>query len=334
MKKVLYVIVGLIAIYLILCLFGPKEMNIERSTTVNAKPEVLVPMLGDLKFFHEKWSPWSELDPNMQVTYEGSAGAVGHLYKWSGNDDVKSGSIVIDSMLPRRVVQTLTFGEGDMKSKAWFTVVPEGEGSLVTWGMFGETPFLFRAMALFMNMEKMVGDHYEKGLAKLKSVVESTAQEAPKAAYEVKEMNWDEKTFVGKRSVVTFDKIGAFFGENLGKILEELKKNKVEPQMAPLGIFWKYDESKGETDMAAAMCVPNGTKLKGYEQWVTPATKVLMVEYYGDYAKTMPAHMAIDEYMKKNNLTQSMVIEEYANDPAEVKDTAKWLTNIYYVLNK
>lgn len=332
MKKVVYVIVGLIALYLILCLFGAKELSVTRSITINAKPEKLIPLLADLKFFNEKWSPWTEKDPNMKVEYEGTRGAVGYKYKWSGNSEVRSGSMAVDSILPNRVVMALVFGEG-MHTRAWFDVIPEGEGSKVTWSIYAKTPFIFRAMHIFFNMEKNVGGDFEKGLEKLKQLAESMPEEEPKAAYEVKELEWPEKTFVGKRTTISTDKITAFYGENLPVIFAELGKNKIQPEMAPLGIFWSYDEQKQEADMAAALCVPAGTKLKGFEQWVVPASKVLHIAYYGDYSKVGPAHTTMDEYMKKNNLVQSLVIEEYANDPAKT-DTANWLTNIYYVIKK
>jgi effector-binding domain-containing protein len=333
MKKVLYVVIGLIVVYLILCIAGPKQVKVERSTVVNAPTTLVMKQLGDLPFFQEKWSPWRDMDPNMTYTYSGTPNTVGHKYNWEGNDDVGKGSLEITAITQDSIIQNLHFEDmGD--SKTYFTVKGDDKSSNVTWGMEMKPPFLFRAMALFMNMQKMVGDHYEKGLASFKQLVESMPKEQTGTAYEVKEVQWDEKTFVGKRQVVTFDKIPAFFGENLGRIMGDLGKNKIEPMMAPLGIFWSFDEQKQETDMAAAICVPNGTKLSGYEQWVVPASKVLHVAYYGDYSKSMAAHMSIDEYMKKNNLTQSYVIEEYANDPAEVKDTAQWLTNIYYVINK
>ncbi len=44
--------------------------------------------------------------------------------------------------------------------------------------MFGEHGFIEKAMCLVMNGDKMIGDQFEKGLASLKSVVESKAGQA------------------------------------------------------------------------------------------------------------------------------------------------------------
>ena len=332
MKKVLYVIIGLLAVYLILCLVGKSEAKVERSVTINASVDAVKAAISDHKVFHDSWSPWTEKDPDAKMTYEGEAGKPGHKMSWDSQvKDVGKGSMTLNGFNGDSILQTLHFDDfGD--SKVYHIVKSENNMVNVTWGMQSQTPFFFRGMMMFMNMDAMIGPDYEKGLNKLKTYLESMPAAPAAANYEVKELDWTAKTFVGKKSVVTFDKIASFYGENLGKIMGELGKNKIEPNMAPLGIFWTFDEQKQQTEMAAAISVPTGTKLKGYEVWDVPASKVLHVVYYGDYSKTMPAHAAIGEYMKKNNMQQSLVIEEYANDPQEVKDTAQWITNIYYIL--
>jgi effector-binding domain-containing protein len=331
MKKVLYVIIGLVVIYLILCLVGPKEATVVRSATINAPVDVVKMKMADLKFFQEQWSPWSERDPQMKVTYLGEMGQPGYGYSWTGNKEVGTGTLQITGVSGDSLLQKLTL-EGMGDSKMFLVVNGKDAGTNVTWGIDMDFGFFGRGVMLFMPMDKMMGADFESGLGKLKKAIESMPAEPVAATYDVKELQWDEKTFVGKKELVAFDKISEFYGTNLGKIMGELGKNKIEPQMAPLGIFWTFDEQKQQTEMAAAIAVPKGTKLKGYETWNVPASKVLHIVYYGDYAKSMAAHMAMDEYMTKNNLQQSLVVEEYANDPGEVKDTAQWITNIYYIL--
>lgn len=52
-----------------------------------------------------------------------------------------------------------------------FTFEPEGDQTVVTWSMFGQNNFMAKAIGLFMDCEKMVGDQFEQGLANMKSVV-------------------------------------------------------------------------------------------------------------------------------------------------------------------
>ena len=43
----------------------------------------------------------------------------------------------------------------------------------MTWSLTGTRNFMFKAVGLFMNMDKMVGSQFEEGLAQLKSVAEA-----------------------------------------------------------------------------------------------------------------------------------------------------------------
>jgi hypothetical protein len=42
----------------------------------------------------------------------------------------------------------------------------------VTWAMHGPMPFISKIMCVFIDMDKMVGSDFEKGLADLKKVSE------------------------------------------------------------------------------------------------------------------------------------------------------------------
>jgi ribosomal protein S11 len=54
-----------------------------------------------------------------------------------------------------------------------FTTTPTVEGAKVTWAMDGRNGFLAKAFAMVMDMDKMVGGDFERGLANLKTVVEA-----------------------------------------------------------------------------------------------------------------------------------------------------------------
>jgi len=332
MKKVLYVIFGLVVLYFILCVVGPSEMLVTRSVNVKADGNLVKAQLADLKFFQEKWSPWSEKDPNMKVSYIGEMGKTGYGYKWEGNDEVGKGTLEFVAVNGDSLIQKLTF-EGMGDSKTFYVVTNENEGTKLTWGIQFDVDFFGRGMMLFMNMDNMMGADFEKGLSKFKAAVESMPAPVSQTAYEVKEINWEEKTFVGKKGVFKFEQLSAFFGETYPKLFEELGKENQEPIMAPSAIYFKWDQEKGESECAAVACVKNGVKLKNFESFVVPASKVLHIAYYGAWSQSINAHMAMDEYIKKNNLpAQTQVIEEYITDPMTEKDTAKWLTNIFYVL--
>lgn len=53
-----------------------------------------------------------------------------------------------------------------------FTLTPRGGGTTVTQAMYGPSPFISKVMGLFFSMDKMVGQKYEEGLARLKAITE------------------------------------------------------------------------------------------------------------------------------------------------------------------
>jgi len=333
MKKILYVIIGICALYLILCFFGPSKIKVERSIDIKTSSvEDLQHKLADLKFFHDTWSPFTRRDPNMKVTYTGLCCESGSTYRWESElDSAGKGTITFNKFTPDSVLMTLNFdGMGD--NELYYITKPSNDGNInVTWGVIFDIGFFGRVPMMFINMDKMIGPDYQRGLAKLKQEIESTPAQTV-TNYEVKEINWDAKTFYGVKDKLSFDKLAAFFGTSYAKIGEALGKAKAQPIGMPKAIYFTFDEKTMMSDVAAVMEVANGTKLEGVEKFETPAGKVLLMEYFGGYNKSANAHYAMDAYMKEKGLTQNFVIEEYANDPMMEKDTAKWQTNIFYLV--
>ena len=53
----------------------------------------------------------------------------------------------------------------------------QGNQTAVTWTMDGDNNFAGKAFGLIMNMDKMVGGDFEKGLAQMKSIAEAAAKQ-------------------------------------------------------------------------------------------------------------------------------------------------------------
>ena len=81
---------------------------------------------------------------------------------------------IADSRPAERIAIDLEFRKPFAASDtAEFTFKPQGGGqTAVTWSMSGRRTFLCKAVCLFVNMDKMVGGDFERGLAQLKAVVE------------------------------------------------------------------------------------------------------------------------------------------------------------------
>jgi hypothetical protein len=180
---VLAVIAGLIAAFLVVVAMQPSEFHVARSNTIAAVPEQVFAHVNN---FHkwDAWSPWIKLDPNARNTYEGPDEGEGAIFRWVGNQDVGEGSMtIVNSQPPERIQIRLDFIKPfEDTANVDFTFQPQGAKTGVTWSMSGENNFIAKAMCLFMDMDKLVGDKFEEGLASLKKEVESAPAETAPAA--------------------------------------------------------------------------------------------------------------------------------------------------------
>lgn len=165
-----------IAILLIVMIAGqPDEFILTRSAKMSAPPETIFPHVNDLHQW-EAWSPWAKLDPNAKNTFEGPANGVGAAMTWAGNSKVGEGKMTVIDSLPNQLIRfRLEFMKPmQATNTAEFTFRPEGGQTVVNWSMSGKNSFAGKIFGLFMNCEKMVGGQFEKGLARMKSVVETS----------------------------------------------------------------------------------------------------------------------------------------------------------------
>jgi len=181
-KKILLgiviVVVVLVAVIAILAALQPSHYRIERSANINAPASVVFAQVND---FHkwEAWSPWAKIDPAMKQTYEGASSGTGAIYTWAGNNQVGEGRMTITESHPNDLIKIkLEFIKPWSATNATdFAFKPQGNQTAVTWTMDGDNNFMGKAFGLFMNMDKMVGGDFEKGLAQMKSVAETAARQ-------------------------------------------------------------------------------------------------------------------------------------------------------------
>lgn len=176
LKKIALVLVVLIAGLLGYAATRPDSFRVERSTTVQAPPDRLHPMVEDFRRW-QSWSPWEALDPAMKRTFSGAASGKGSVYEWSGNKDVGRGRMeVLDSAPPGKVVIKLDFIEPfEGHNTTTFSFEPKDGGTRVVWVMEGPSPFVTKLMGVFFNMDQMIGRDFEKGLANMKAAAEKAA---------------------------------------------------------------------------------------------------------------------------------------------------------------
>jgi hypothetical protein len=177
-KKIL---LGLVVIVVVLCIviaLQSSTYHVERTATINAPAPVVYAQVND---FHNwnAWSPWAKLDPAMKQTFEGAPAGNGAVYTWSGNKEVGEGRMLITESHPSDLVKIkLDFIRPFAGTSATvFTFQPAGNQTTVTWSMNGDKNFIAKAFHLFVNMDKMIGGDFEKGLAQMKAIAEAAPKQ-------------------------------------------------------------------------------------------------------------------------------------------------------------
>jgi Polyketide cyclase / dehydrase and lipid transport len=147
--------------------------EISRSTNIAADAATVHGRIND---FHEwtAWSPWEDVDPNLQRIYTGPDQGVGAHYAWQGNRKAGQGTMEIVSSTPEQIGIKLSFLKPyKATNDVTFTLVPSGSGTEVTWRMTGEQKGMSGVITRMIGIERLVGKDFEKGLSRLKAVSES-----------------------------------------------------------------------------------------------------------------------------------------------------------------
>ena len=180
MEIAIYIGIGLLvllAIFLVVVATRPAEFRIERSGQVAAPAGVVFGIINNQKQFG-RWSPWEHLDPNMQKGFEGPGEGPGAIYTWSGNSKAGEGRMtILDSKAAEFVAMKLEFIRPfACTNQVRFAIAPTPGGCKVDWIMDGKNNFMAKGFDLIMNMDKMVGADFERGLANLDRVAQEEAK--------------------------------------------------------------------------------------------------------------------------------------------------------------
>lgn len=162
-----------IAVLLGLASRQPGAFQISRSARIPAPPATVFGMINDLHRW-ESWSPWAKLDPAMKVTFDGPPAGVGASYHWVGNSEVGEGRMtIIESRAAEKVGIRLEFMKPiEALNLTEFTLKGQGTETEVTWSMSGTNGFASKLFSVFVDLDKMVGGDFERGLAQLKAAAE------------------------------------------------------------------------------------------------------------------------------------------------------------------
>ena len=319
--KALFITVAVVVIALVaIAFFLPKTSHVERSTLINRPASQVFGVLNDLHRF-SAWSPWFDLDPAAKYTFSGPAAGVGAKFTWVGNKDVGSGSQEIVATKPDESLK-MQLDFGDMgRPTAEFFLVPVGSGTRVTWTLDQSFEGSLVGRYFGLMMDSMVGKDYERGLAKLKTLIETfptadiagmsgdAVDLAAQKIYFISGGPVTDDAAAKEALTAAYRQLGAF-----------LTANHLAMQGPPMTITNSYDEKVGwKFDAAIAVAANDIPPTGDLKSGATYSGKAVQFTHVGGYDK-LPATiakayawLAVHGYKPKDRL-----IEEYIGDPGSV----------------
>jgi hypothetical protein len=174
--KIIGIIVTiLLAIIFVVPAFLPDSFYVQRSTVINATPQVV---FGEVNSFQkwEKWSPWIETDTTISNMYGGPDSGVGNNVRWTSKNS-GDGSMEIIESVPYSLIKTKLMLGGFTPFEGHLTFQQVNQGTKTTWADSGKVGYIGRWIVI--AADKMMGPDFERGLANLKKHVEQLPVTAP-----------------------------------------------------------------------------------------------------------------------------------------------------------
>lgn len=171
-KIIAVAVVALLAIILIYAVTKPDLFHVERAIDIQAPPEKIFGLINDFRQW-DAWTPYNK-DPAMKKTYSANTSGKGAHYAWEGNKEVGQGEITItDATPPREIEMELHMIKPfEGRNHVVFSIEATGGITKVTWALEDQHTYFLKLLSIFISMDKMIGNDFETGLARLKVTAE------------------------------------------------------------------------------------------------------------------------------------------------------------------
>lgn len=290
--------------------------HVTASTRINRPLSEVRQVIADFNSW-PAWSPWLRMEPEASVNYHGSAGEVGHGYRWEG-EKVGSGEMAWRELSDHQLQADLTFLK-PFKSKAdvGFNLTDQGDGTDVEWVMDSALPFFMFFMV--KTMKGMITMDYARGLALLKDYIEQGD-----IACNIESSGVVDNTachYLGVSNQVGMTEIGPSMQASFSKVQEAFAQSDITPSNMPLSVYHNMNMAKGECHYTAAMPVSaedassTGT-LKVGEIRPSKAFKVVFTGPYRHVGNAWALAMSDIRHQKLKVSKKDKPYERYTNNPA------------------
>jgi effector-binding domain-containing protein len=338
-KKLLYSIVIIILIFIIVGLFLPRNIHVERSVQIDRPASMVFTLLNGYSSFNT-WSPWAARDPSAEYEISGPANGVGATLAWVGNPRLTgSGRQEIIESQPHRMIRIRFQFDQQGEAITYYSLDDINGVTELTWGfdtdvtegqgLFGG--IMARYFGLFFD--RWIGSDYEEGLSNLKRLAESL----PRADFSTLELEIVEAEpltilYIESASSQEPGDIAVSLAEAYREISDFIALNQLEMSAQPMAISRAWNESGYSFDAAIPVSSANVEPEGNVRIGLSPAGRALRVIHRGAYDQMMPTYEKISAYMGAHGIQDAGVSwEHYISDPGNTR-TDELITHIYFLL--
>lgn len=339
LKKVLYAIVIAVIAFLVIGVFLPRHVHVERSVAIDRPAATVFTVLNGYTHFLA-WSPWSARDSGARYERSGPATGVGARLNWSGDPRlVGSGWQEIVASEPyRRVAMHLDF-EQQGTAETYFLIEEAEPGVRLTWGfdtdLLAGQSLLGGVLARYFGLffDRWIGADYENGLARLKAYVESLPP-ADFASLDVDVVRVEPQDILFVRIDDLPDSLDldARLGTAYRAISGFMTANGIERAGQPLTLT-RAAGDHGLSLEAAVPVLPTAVEAAGLVRvGRTPGGRAVRAAHRGPHAALGQTYDELAAWIAAHALEEGPATwEEYVSDPAETPPD-ELLTYIYALL--
>ena len=314
----------------------PNKFSFSRSRVINAPASVLFNKVNDFKNWPE-FSPWIELEPNLNINYGSKTLGTGASCSWEGK------------ILGEGSMKTLAANENQFISQYISILKPyesESEihwdfetadgGTKVTWSMSGEQDFISKMYTTFTgSIEKQNAPDFERGLFKLDSTVTADMKKYSITVHG--ETDHGGGFYLYNSTSCKINELESKIAEMMPKVEDYANKNNIATAGAPFVNYIVWDEQNNAVIFSA--CVPTTDRVITTDSDVLtgelPAFRAIKTTLKGHYSNLTEAWETARKYVSTDSLAiaeNGPMLEVYTTDQAKLPNPADWITELYIAI--
>jgi len=338
-KKIFYLVVITCFIFVIVGLFLPSDVHLERSIGINRPPSTVFALLNGFSTF-SAWSPWSQRDPDTVFSYSGPLFGAGAHMSWRGDPRlVGSGWQEITASEPFSSIRLKLELDQVGTAYPYFQLQPIGPGVTLTWGFDMNlvenqeflTGILMKYFGLFFD--SWIGTDFEQGLVRFKAFAESLPagdfSDIDVAIVDVEPLDILYVTMGGRESA---GGIAAGLEAAYREISALMTAQSIQNRAQPMAITRAWDEENYEFE-AAIPIPPVAVELTGrVRAGKSPAGRAVRMVHRGPYESMPASYGKLAAYMAVHGIKEGRISwEHYISDPAKTPP-GEAITHIYFLI--